>query len=77
MKQKRPYELTGEELKSYRTGFSDGNESNYFPCCGGKLLAAYDYGYNDGKKYGDRQGRPWTLKELIAEAPGLAARVRA
>jgi hypothetical protein len=77
MKQKRPYELTGEELKFYRKGFSDGNQGDYFPCCGGKLLAAYDRGINDGKKYGDRKGRPWTLKELIAEAPGLAARDRA
>jgi hypothetical protein len=61
---KEAYELEGEELKTYRTGFNDGNESNYFPACGGRLEAIYDWGYRDGKKYGDRKGKPWTLSEL-------------
>jgi hypothetical protein len=62
---KKPYELEGEELKAYRAGFNDGNESNYFPCgFDGKILAAYEWGCRDGKKYGDRKGKPWTIKDL-------------
>lgn len=62
---KKPYDLKGKELKAYRTGFSDGNVSNYFPCCAGKELAAYDWGFKDGQKYGDRGGKPWSLSELL------------
>ncbi len=63
---KKPYDLKGEELKAYRTGFNDGNESNYFPCLSGKALKAYDWGYKDGQKYGDRKGKPWSLEELLS-----------
>ncbi len=65
MTAKKPYELKGLELRAYRTGFNDGNESSYFPCLGGKELVAYDWGYKDGQKYGDRKGKPWTLSELV------------
>jgi hypothetical protein len=60
-----PYEWTGKKLETYRQGWWDGNESNYFPCCTGVLLAAYDRGYEDGKQYGPRKGKPWTLPELL------------
>jgi hypothetical protein len=40
---KKPYDLKGKELEAYREGFHHGNESNYFPCRSGKLLAAYDW----------------------------------
>jgi hypothetical protein len=55
----KPYKLTGKALKIYRQGFSDGNESNYFP--GGLDATYYDWGFRDGQKYGDRKGKPWTL----------------
>lgn len=69
---KQPYELTGKELKAYRDGFEGGNESNYFPCLTGKLLAAYDRGYKDGQKFGDRKGKPRTLAENLAGLRNLS-----
>jgi len=63
-KRKQPYELDGEALAAYRTGFHDGNESNYFP--GGiKHEVEYAWGYRDGQTHGDRKGKPWTLEELL------------
>lgn len=62
---KHPYDLKDEELKAYRRGFGDGNESNYYPACADKELAAYDWGYKDGQKHGPRHGKPWTLSELL------------
>jgi hypothetical protein len=59
---KKPYEMQGEELKAYNTGFADGNEGNYFPA--GLDEVAYDRGYRDGKQFGPRKGQPWTLAEL-------------
>lgn len=59
----KPYELTGEKLKAYRCGFSDGNElSHYYPA--GLHEATYKWGYRDGVKYGPRKGKSWTLREL-------------
>lgn len=60
---RKPYELTGTELETYRAGFNDGNDGNYFP--GGLDTATYDWGFADGKKYGPRKGKPWTLAELL------------
>lgn len=62
-RKREAYELEGEELQTYRTGFNDGNESNYHP--GGLDEAIYDWGYRDGQKYGDRKGKPWSLAELL------------
>ena len=62
---KRPWELKGGELKAYRTGFSDGDGGDYFPCLPtGPELKAYDRGYLDGKRYGPRGGKPWTVEEI-------------
>jgi len=51
---KKPYDLTGDELKFYRLGFIDGEAGAYFPCAGGKKLAAYDWGHKDGKEQAAR-----------------------
>jgi hypothetical protein len=61
-KKPEPYELTGKELQAYRRGFTDGNQGDYFP--GGLGQDAYDRGHADGKKFGSRKGKPWTLAEL-------------
>lgn len=58
-----PLTLDGDDLSAYRRGFHDGNEGNYFPCM--LPRGPYDAGYRDGQKYGDRKGRPWSLKELV------------
>jgi len=61
---KEAFRLEGEDLKTYRTAFWDGNESNYFP--GGLNVEIYDWGYRDGKQFGPRKGKPWSLSELLA-----------
>lgn len=58
-----PYMLTGKKLEAYRAGFNDGNEGKYFPA--GMDTATYDWGHADGKKFGPRKGKPWTLAELL------------
>ena len=57
------YLLEGEALEAYRQGWHDGDQGDYFPA--GLDQAAYDWGHTDGQKYGDRSGKPWTLKELM------------
>jgi hypothetical protein len=71
-KQLEAYELTGKKLATYRTGFRDGNQGDYFP--GGLDQAIYDWGHRDGQKYGDRKGKPWTLAELIKLCPPKGGR---
>ena len=70
---KKPYHLSGRELAAYREGFLNGNESDYFPggyATGKAAAAAYDRGYRDGQKHGDRKGRPWTLPEILKLSRG-------
>jgi hypothetical protein len=63
---KRHEQWTPAERKAFNTGFWDGDVSNYFPCLPeGPELAAYDEGFEGGKKYGPRKGKPWTLPELM------------
>ena len=57
--------LKGQRKTDYWRGFWDGNESNYHPCLGGKRLADYDWGYRDGKAYGPRKGKRWTIEEML------------
>jgi hypothetical protein len=66
-----PWRLTGKALEAYRTGFWDGNEGKYFP--GGLDESHYDQGYEDGKKYGPRRGKPWTIAELQCLAKEITA----
>ena len=73
-RKKEAYELTGKKLEAYREGFWGGNESNYFP--GGLDEFHYDWGYEDGQKYGPRKGKPWTLRELMALAAKMKGKKR-
>ncbi len=59
----KPHLLTGSALQTYRRGYLDGDEGNYFP--GGLDEKIYDAGYRAGKKFGCRRGEPWTLRNLL------------
>lgn len=52
-KKRKAYELTGTELETYRTGFQDGEQGDYFP--GGLDQAIYDWGHSDGQKQRKRK----------------------